>query len=79
MLPHDGWRGKLTQIIPLGQYRRKANYYPYQGTLKLLKTLEDVDPRHGLNDLDIFSDGILVKNVRKLKSMRGRCRIRFSK
>jgi hypothetical protein len=38
-----------------------------EGTLKLLKTFEDVDPRYGLNDLDIFSEGILVKKGKKIK------------
>lgn len=37
------------------------------GTLKLLKTFEDVDPRYGLNDLDVSDGGILVKKGKKMK------------
>jgi ABC-type Fe3+/spermidine/putrescine transport system ATPase subunit len=46
----------------------EANLYQVkEGTLKLLKKFKDVDPTYGLNNLDIFRSGILVKKGNKIK------------
>ncbi len=36
-------------------------------TLRLLKTFKDVNPAHGLNDVDIAESGLLVKRGKKIK------------
>ena len=46
----------------------EAKIYEVIGeTLRLLKTFKDVNPAHGLNDVDIAESGILVKRGKKIK------------
>lgn len=38
-----------------------------KGTLELLKTFNDVDPRYGLNDVEISKGGLLIRRKNKIK------------
>jgi ABC-type transport system involved in multi-copper enzyme maturation permease subunit len=42
-------------------------YKVEKGKLELFKTFQDVDPEHGLNDVQLSQSGILVKKGKKIK------------
>jgi hypothetical protein len=54
--------------LELDDNEQKVKLYEVnKGVLGLLKTFEDMDPRYGLNDVDISQSGILVKKGKKIK------------